>query len=315
MMIALWIVLGLLVLTFLFYVLPFAIIADKQLRHLFIRTSPQKWNRTINFPDDPEYVGIVKGGEAWAEKNKDSMTDVSIVNDSLHLAAQYYDFGNDKAVILIPGRTEGCTYSCYFAEPFRKAGFNVLAIDNRSHGHSEGKCNCLGLKEYRDILAWGAFLHDKCSIKSVVCHGICIGSATALYAFTSGDCPEYFTAMVADGMYTTFRESFKQHLIQDHRPVFPFINIFFFLYRIRTGVNASKNGPVYCIDRMTRPILFIHSREDVFSLPQNAQMMYEKCPSKSKKIVFFDKGRHSFVRINNTEQYDAAVVDFLNSAI
>ena len=311
MMIVLWIVLALVVLGFLFFFLPFYIIADKQMKLLFTRTSPEKWNRTVNFPDDPEYVSMVRGGEAWADEHKDVMTDVSITNDGLRLCGQYYDFGHDKAVILIPGRTEGCTYSCYFAEPYRKAGYNVLAIDNRSHGHSEGRYNNLGLKEYRDILAWGKMLNEKYGIKSIVCHGVCIGSATALYAFTTDGCPDYFTAIVADGMFTTFRESFKEHMVQDKRPIFPFINIFFMIYRCRTGVNPGTNGPVFCIDRMTRPILFLHSREDVFSLPEKTKALYEKCPSSHKKIVFFDKGRHSFVRINNTQKYDQSVTDFL----
>lgn len=313
MIIALWIILALLVLGFLFFFLPFYIIADRQMKLLFTRTSPDKWNRTVNFPDDPEYVAMMRGGEAWAQEHKDVMTDVSITNDGLKLCGQYYDFGHDKAVILIPGRTEGCTYSCYFAEPYRKAGYNVLAIDNRSHGHSEGKYNNLGLKEYRDILAWGRMLNERYGIRSIVCHGVCIGSATALYAFTTEGCPDYFTALVADGMFTTFRESFKEHMVQDKRPIFPFINIFFMIYRLRTGVDPGANGPVFCIDRMTRPILFLHSREDVFSLPGKTQGLYDKCPSEHKKIVFFDKGRHSFVRINNTEKYDQTVTDFLST--
>ena len=313
MITVLWILLSLVVLLFLFGILPFIIIADKQMKILFTRTSPEKWNRTVNFPDDPEYLGIVRGGEAWAAEHAGVMKDVSVSNDGLRLAAQYYDFGNDRAVVLIPGRTEGCTYACYFAEPYRKAGYNVLAVDSRAHGRSEGRYNCLGLKEYRDLLEWGKFLHDSCGMKSIVCHGVCIGSATALYAFTSDGCPSYFTAMVADGMFMTFRESFREHLVQDKRPVFPFIDIFFMLFRLRTGVKAGSYGPVDCIGRMHRPILFIHSREDVFSLPDKARLLYDKCPSVQKKFVFFDKGRHSFVRINNTEKYDLAVTDFLNT--
>lgn len=313
MTMALWIILALIVLGFLFGILPFIIIADKQMKILFTRTSPEKWNRTVNFPDDPEYVGIVRGGEAWAAEHADVMNDVFISNDGLKLAAQYYDFGNDKAVVLIPGRTEGCTYSCFFAEPYRKAGYNVLAIDSRAHGHSEGKYNCLGMKEYRDLLEWGKLLHDRYGMKSIVCHGVCIGSATSLYALTSDNCPDYFRAMVADGMFMTFRESFREHLVQDKRPIFPFIDIFFMLFRLRTGVKAGSYGPIDCIEKMTKPILFIHSREDVFSLPDKAQLLYDKCPSKAKKFVFFDKGRHSFVRINNPGQYDLAVTDFLNT--
>jgi esterase/lipase len=64
---------------------------------------------------------------------------------------------------------------------------------------------------------------------------------------------------------------------------------------------------------MHKPILFIHSKVDVFSLPDKAQLLYEMCPSERKKFVFFDKGRHSFVRINNPEKYDETVIGFLNT--
>ena len=41
--------------------------------------------------------------------------------------------------------------------------------------------------------------------------------------------------------------------------------------------------------------------------------MYDSCPSEKKRIVWFDKGDHSRVRINNPEQYDQAIMAFAES--
>jgi hypothetical protein len=56
----------------------------------------------------------------------------------------------------------------------------------------------------------------------------------------------------------------------------------------------------------------LHSREDKFSPPERAKKMYDKCTAK-KKLVRFDRGAHSRVRINNPESYDGAIEDFIRS--
>lgn len=296
----------------LFVIAPLVIvwfIALNQYHILLERTSPDKWTRKCSFPEDEEYADMYKIAEQWRSDNYACMKEVSVSSQGFHLCGEYFDFGFQRAVIIVAGRTEGCHYSCYFAQPYKVAGYNVLVIDNRSHGNSEGRFNSLGLKEYKDILQWGELLHSMGN-EVVICHGICIGSATCLYALLDKDCPSYMKGLTADGMYTTFGDSFREHLVQDHRPVFPFMFEFFIIAKLKTHVNAKNYGPVKCIDKMTKPILFIHSKLDKFSIPEKTRKMFECCPSENKKFEWFDKGRHSFVRYNNTEHYDKTIVDF-----
>ena len=58
----------------------------------------------------------------------------------------------------------------------------------------------------------------------------------------------------------------------------------------------------------------IHSKEDKFSLPEKAQELYDKC-SAPKKLVWFDHGAHSHIRINNVLEYDKTIKDFLEEYI
>lgn len=290
-------------------------IAMKQFNKLLVRTDQTKWGRSCSDSTDEEQVQMYKDGLKWGQENSHCMEEISIVNDGFKLVGQYFDFGYNRAVIIIAGRTEGCTYSYYYAPPYQKSGYNVLVIDNRAHGLSDGKYNCLGLKEYTDILAWGEYLYTVKRNTCIVCHGVCIGSATAMYALTDKNCPNYMTALVADGMYTTFGESFREHLIQDKHPVFPFMALFFMIFKHKNKVDAVNNGPIYCMPSMTKRILFLHSREDLYSLPAKTYAMYQLCPSENKKFVWFDKGRHSFVRFNNKQNYDQAIMDFLKTQI
>lgn len=281
---------------------------------LLVRTKPEKWARECSMPEDEEYLRMFKIGEEWNEKYKSYKRDVSITSCGLRLCGEYFDFGFKRAVIIIAGRMEACTYSYYFAEPYRAIGYNVLVIDNRAHGLSEGKYYCLGVKEYRDIINWSMLLHDELGNESVVLHGICIGSATALYALISDDCPEYISAMVAEGMYNTFCESFKCHMKLQRHHDFPLTYVVMMYIRLVTGKSAMTDGPVKQIGKLRKPALFLHSREDQFSLPELAEDLYKKCNSE-KQVVWFDKGTHSRIRINNTEAYDSAIKQFLNNKL
>lgn len=294
----------------LLFVGPVAVLSYILYRILLVRTGPEKWGRECSLPEDEEYKRMFDIGAEWFGNNRNAKHDVSIVSDGYKLAGEYFDFGYDKAVIVIPGRMESCVYSYYFAEPYVKAGYNVLAIDNRAHGLSEGRRCSLGYKEYRDIINWSKYLHDGENVNTVVLHGLCIGASTALFALTAEDCPDYIKGMVAEGMYTTFAESFRNHMIVDNHPLFPIFYAAMLQIRLLSGANVVSDGPIKRIDRLTKPILFLHSREDCFSLPDKAQVLYEKCTA-PKTMEWFEKGSHSRIRISNTEKYDAAVVKFL----
>ena len=142
-------------------------------------------------------------------------------------------------------------------------------------------------------------------------HGICIGSATGLYAICDKDCPDYIKAIVADGMYISFAESFKNHLIEKKKPLFPFTQEVMALVTLVAGRSPNKHAPINYINRLHKPILFIYSKEDTYSVPKYGQLLYDKCSSEKKVLEWFAHGEHSHVRINQTEQYDEAIIKFL----
>lgn len=295
-----------------FGVLPFAGLCGMLYSILLVRTKPDKWGRVCSFPEDEEYLQMFNEGIEWGKRYESFKQPVDIVSDGFHLFGEYFDFGADKAVIIIPGRTESCLYSYYFSEPYREAGYNVLVIDNRCHGLSEGKYCSLGFKEYRDILNWGRLLHDEFHNESVILHGVCIGASTALFALTSPDCPDYMAGMVSEGMYTTFGDSFDNHLREDGHHLFPVSPIVKAYIRIFGGADVAHDGPVRRIGLLHKPVLFIHSKKDVFSLPQKSEVMYNNCVA-PKQISWFEKGAHSRVRVNAPEKYDRVIIDFLQN--
>lgn len=310
-MIALYICLGIIGAALLFYFIPTLLISTIIYTVLFVRTKKDKWSRSVSW-DNEEQQRMFDEGKMWGDENESFRRTVEIKNDGFKLVAEFFDFGFKKTVIIIPGRMESGTYSYYFAQPYKKFGYNVLAIDNRSHGLSEGKYNCIGLKEYRDIIAWSEFAHNELGTEKIFIHGICIGSATALNALIAKNSPNYIEGMVADGMYLNFHESLRNHLIERKKPVFPFTGEIMAMVSIVAGRSAKKYGPINVIDQLNKPILFIYSKEDTYST--HGQLLFDTCKA-PKRIVFFEHGVHSHVRINAPEKYDATIGQFIEDYI
>jgi len=287
-------------------------IAKKVYYMTLVRTSPEKWGRCCSDTTNEEQVRMWEAGCAWADEHKDRMTEVDIENEGFHLFGEYYDFGADKAVIIIPGRSESLMYSYYFAVPYWKAGCNVLVIDIRSHGKSTGTYDYVGVGENRDVIAWCRMLHDRFGNKNIIMHGICMGAATGILALLEPGCPDYIAAEVSEGGYISFSESYRQHMIYDHRPVFPVLQMVMHLVKKHTGTDERKIRPIDLIDKVKVPYLFLCSRKDPFSLPERSQQLYDKCGSDRKEIVWFDEGNHSHLRIANEEGFDAAIAAFIH---
>lgn len=280
--------------------------------HLW-RPNKKRWSRECS-SKNPAHQQMFAEGCEWAEQHKDCLRELHIVNEKLNLYSEYYDFGYDKAVIVVSGRTEGLKYGYYFAIPYHKSGYNVLCIDQRAHGKSDGHFNTLGFREHRDLIAWAKLLHEQYGVKRIILHGICIGSSCALQALVSKDCPEYLSGLVADGMYPNFAESFKNHMIELKKQVQPTLWLVDRWMRLYTG-HTMTVGNIDWIDRYHGPMLFLHSKQDLYSLPRDAVRLYNKCGSVQKTLVWFPEGKHSMLRYTDKQRYDQTICSWLSENI
>lgn len=306
----LWIVGAVLVLGLIANIIIMLYVGFQVFKNVLRRPSPTSWGRVRSFDED-YHVRMDDIGMQWYEEFKDQMIPLTMTShDGLKLCAEYYDFGSDKCVIFLSGRAESLRYVYYFARIYSNLGINLLAIDARAHGWSEGKYNTVGFEEYKDDLDWARLVHDKFGIEHIFYHGICIGAAGGLYACTSPACPPYIDGLIAEGMFPFFGKSMRNNLIVRKKPTVT--NLFFnFWLRHYTG-HTMYRGPKHVIGKMTKPLLMLHSHADIFSLPQDAEKLYKKCPSEFKRIEWFEDCPHSMLRITHTEQYDRTVGRFLS---
>ena len=272
-------------------------IAKKQYSEMFIRTSPDKWARGNSCPENEEHSVMFNAGMKWGEENASYKEDIEITSkDGLKLKGEYFNFGYDRAVLILAGRAETVLY-CYYFDP-------------RACGLSEGKYTTAGMKEGEDAGLWIDYIHERYGIEKFFIHGICVGSAQAIYVAAAHQA--YLKGIILEGPYSAFYKVLLMRTKNHGKPTFPVCLQMAMLYKKLAGVNVFKNKPIEEIKKVEVPALFLCGREDKSNSPDDFELIFNACGSAKKKFVWFDHGAHSHLRIVNLEKYDSEVIDFIN---
>lgn len=301
------IVAGLLVGVIITFIIAYIIFRIQLTRH-----SKDKWARQCSAPDNEEQIKMWDAGMAWAEKEKAYKKDVHIISDKLNLYGEFYDFGSQTTVIILPGRMESLCYSYFYAAPYHDLGINVLVVDARSHGLSDGKYNTAGIFESHDVIAWINFLHDEHGQENIYTHCICIGGCAALIAAVNEKAPACFKGIIFDGLFYSFKETFANHQLAMGHGLFPVFYEIWFWFRLKNGVSINKSFPYQYLPKLRIPAMFLYGKKDIYSTPEKSELLFNACGSEDKSIVWFDNGAHSHLRLNNSLEYDQAIADFFS---
>lgn len=250
-------------------------------------------------------------GLAWKKTTESYIKEVEIKsNDGFKLVGEWFDYGFDKTVIILPGRRETLVYSYFYAKPYKDAGVNVLVIDQRAHGFSEGKYSTCGIKEAEDVSLWMKYLHDELKQNEIFIHGICVGTCCTSMVVAKYK-PNYLKAIILDSMFISYKEIYKNHYLESGHKLFPVFYQIWIWFRLFTKCNINVSNPERYMSSFDLPTLFIWGTKDIYCLPEKSKILFEKCASKQKEIEWFEGAEHSRVRLYDEERYDSLVSDFL----
>ncbi|MCL2441518.1 MAG: alpha/beta hydrolase [Treponema sp.] len=262
-------------------------------------------------------MSMFSEGVTWAEKFIEKREQLHIKNEGLNLYGEYINFGFDKCAVILQGRSEALLYSYYFAGVYARNEHNILVVDVRSQGLSDGLYQTGGIKESDDLILWIKHINEKYNIVDFTVHGICIGAATAVYAYNKlkKEGNVLLKRIVTDGLYKNYNEFFRAHAKVLKAPMLPVIyaaiNAAFFLIFILAKVRPFRENPIKYMKDIDIPVLFICSTMDKFSTKSNSEELFKTCVSEYKEIYFFPKGRHSYVRASQKTEYDNLIAEFL----
>lgn len=276
--------------------------------------SPKKGRRDYFIMPKGEQYAVIKErmNSLMHELEEIPCERVSIESyDGKKLFARYYHTDDDAPLqIQFHGyRGSALRDFCGGTKLARESGQNILLVDQRAHGSSDGTTICYGIRERFDCQSWVNYACERFgSDKKIILSGVSMGAATVLMA-SELDLPDNVCAIIADSPYSS-PEAIIRKVCDDmglpHRLAFPFVRLGAFLcagLRIRGGaVQAVKNSKT--------PILIIHGEDDRFVPIEMSRDIYAACRSKKRLETFPDAG-HGLSYLTDTERYTRITEEFL----
>lgn len=220
----------------------------------------------------------------------------------------------DKYMIFSHGVTENKYNSVKYMNLFLERGFNAVIYDHRRHGESGGKTTSYGHFEKFDLKAVVDWLkRDRKSGLLLGIHGESMGAATMiLYAGMLEDGADFY---IADCPFSDFKEQLAYRIKTEFRmPPKLFLPAADLFIKLRQNYRLRDVSPISAIQRIKKPILFIHSQKDDFILPSMTEALYEQKKG-AKKLFMAQNGVHAQSLTENKSDYEKAVDEFLQDYV
>ena len=233
--------------------------------------------------------------------------------DGLKLHATYFPCeGSKKVVICFHGYTsEGLNDYSTLAIFYKNHGYNLLIVDERSHGKSEGKYIGFGCLDRHDAKLWTnkaiELVGEDCKI---LLHGDSMGGSTVLMT-TGLELPPQVKAAVSDCAFTSAWNVFSSVLKNMyHLPEFPLLQISNIMIKRRAGYRLNECDARQEVAKAKIPILFMHGDADSFVPCSMVHELYEACKTE-KKLVVIEGAGHVESCYRDAELYEGSIEEFI----
>lgn len=243
--------------------------------------------------------------------------DVSITShDGLKLTGRYYHAADGAPLEIQCHGYKGNALRDFSGawQIAKAAGHNVLLINQRCHGGSEGKTITFGILERRDVMGWIDYASNRFGNVPILLNGVSMGAATVL--MVSGmELPENIKGIIADCPYDAPSNIIKKVLGQDMgmpvKVVYPLIRMGGILYG---KFNLNADSPVEAVRRSGVPILLIHGDDDRFVPYAMSCNIHAAAPEKIEFHTIPGAG-HALNYVTDPEGYTAIVKGFYNKIL
>ena len=278
--------------------------------------------------DEPAYLSAMSRGPqvALVERIREARAwlaslpreRVSIVSrDGLKLVGRFYpnpagesvQKASNKTILIVHGYRSSGEYDLSCGCPyFWEKGFNLLIIDGRGHGESEGEYITFGQLERYDVVEWCKYLTYRFGQShKIILDGMSMGCTIVLLATAEPDLPANVCAVIADCGFVSPYGEFR-HVLPNmlHLPVFPTLYIASFICRLRASFTTKNVSTLDAVKKIKIPVLFVHGLDDKYVPPSNTKQNYDACTA-PKDVLFVEGAGHGMSFLYAEDAYKAKV--------
>ena len=275
--------------------------------------------------DKDTHDNSIKQLELWGYDTESFLAEhegsdiTAVAEDGNEVPANYYNYGNDKCVILVHGAGGDRYCVAPVAEKYFANGYDVIAIDQRGSGVNPDDQVTFGINEQLDVKAMVVKARTELGYDTVIVHGQSMGGqTTALYAanVTPGTV-EAADAVILEcpvpGMELILKEMFGDGDTDSFTAKY-FVGTSKFMMALRYGIDYDDGDTIALASNIEIPALVIVSDQDSVCLPDQVEQIYDNISVGEKEIVHFDSA-HIEGCIDHPEEYEESVMSFLENVL
>jgi len=214
--------------------------------------------------------------------------------DSLKLHAYYIPSFNKKSnnlAIVVHGYQSKATDMIIIGQMYAKLGFQVLLIDLRGHGKSEGDFTTFGHYEKYDLKRWVNFaVRTYGTDLNILVHGVSMGAATSMM-LTGLDIPKNVKFLVLDSGFTQVKKTFTNtKRSRGLKFFYPGLDIV--VYSKHKFI-FEQVRPIKYMRKNTTPFLIVQGDADTAVPLDMAKKLYSVSPANKKDILIIKGSKHA----------------------
>ncbi len=233
-------------------------------------------------------------GKAWCREQ--NMRDCFMKSaDGLLLHAYYLPAENAKRFVILCHGYKGSGFGDFanIARFLHENGCNLLFIDERCCGVSEGEFITFGAKEQYDIQRWAYYIDARNKKKlPLYLYGMSMGAASVLMA-SGHELPLCVRGLIADCGFQSMKGQLRDiaanwfHL---HWVELLLLRVDLFC-GVLAGFRMKEADTRQAIAVNQKPVLFFHGSKDTYVKPLNSRFNYSLCRA-PKELVVIPDARH-----------------------
>ena len=229
--------------------------------------------------------------------------------DNLKLHGLFINNQTNKTIICVHGyKAKDGLYDFGMSAKFLNSlGYNLLFVDNRAHGLSQGKYIGFGVLDSVDVNSWVDYLVTNMNQETIILYGMSMGAATVMNAQNNK-----VKAIIADcGFASGYDEVAYQIKKMYHLPPFPIIPISNVLLKLLAHYSLKEKEAYKSIKNYKNNLLIIHGDKDHFVPTRDAYKIFDNATC-HKKILIVPGASHAKSYLKDTELYEQTIKEFLD---
>ncbi|MBQ4128296.1 MAG: alpha/beta hydrolase [Ruminococcus sp.] len=199
---------------------------------------------------------------------------------------------------------------CVGANETIKRGHNLLLIDQRGQGKSEGHTITMGVKEHRDVKSWVDFSVDRFGkdIK-IILYGVSMGAASVIMA-TSLNLPSNVKGVIADCPYSAPKDIIlnvaKKDMGISEKLAYPFV---WLGARIFGDFDINAINCKTAVKKSKVPVIILHGEDDRYVPYQMSEEIQKANETKVVRYTFPNAG-HGISFFSDKDRYRKLTEEF-----